>query len=580
MRLLVVTRHFAALRNYESVIRGLVARGHEVELAALQVDALGGSEMAARWKTELPSLRVSWAPGRPVSDTETVTQKVRLALDWVRYLAPAYRAAPRLVERACERTPRAMLWLTGVPGARTAPVRRMLRTGLGALERALPRVPTVEAFLQERHPDVVMLTPLIGLGSPEVDFLRSAQALGLRTLFGVWSWDNLSSKALIRSVPDIITVWNETQRSEAVELHNVPADRVVITGAQCFDQWFDRTPSSDRATFCERLGLPTDPPFLLYVCSALFRGSPVEAQFVRRWLTALRSSTDQQLREVPVLVRPHPSRLKAWNDVELEGLGPVVLWGRNPIDADAKADYFDSLSHSALVVGLNTSAFLEAAIVGRPVLTLLLDEFRENQESTLHFPYLLNVGGGLLHTSRTMDAHLQQLSNVLAAPEEYGKRSTRFVETFLRPYGRSQAATPRMVTALEHLAGASPRGAEVGKGSRFARWTFTVLRGAYALPLTRSLFWDPLKVHEELARTRTIREHRRMKRRRHWEAQLSRAKRRAEERFQKATARRVKKRLNVTRRREKRRRIVRRQRERLQTIVVNLLRRAFGSPGE
>ena len=54
--------------------------------------------------------------------------------------------------------------------------------------------------------------------------------------------------------------------------------------------------------------------------------------------------------------------------------GNAALYGRNPLNPDAKADYFDSLYHSHAVVGLVTSAFLEAAIVGRPVHTLLLPE--------------------------------------------------------------------------------------------------------------------------------------------------------------------------------------------------------------
>ncbi len=58
----------------------------------------------------------------------------------------------------------------------------------------------------------------------------------------VWSWDHLSSKALIRVVPDKVMVWNTTQRDEAQRFHGVPADRVLVTGAQCFDQWFDRPP--------------------------------------------------------------------------------------------------------------------------------------------------------------------------------------------------------------------------------------------------------------------------------------------------------------------------------------------------
>jgi hypothetical protein len=42
-------------------------------------------------------------------------------------------------------------------------------------------------------------------------------------------------------VPDKVIVWNATQRDEAERFHGIPAERVVVTGAQCFDQWCDRT---------------------------------------------------------------------------------------------------------------------------------------------------------------------------------------------------------------------------------------------------------------------------------------------------------------------------------------------------
>ena len=53
--------------------------------------------------------------------------------------------------------------------------------------------------------------------------------------------------------------------------------------------------------------------------------------------------------------------------------------------------------HSVAVVGVNTSALIESGIVGRPVYTVLADEFAGQQEGTLHFQHLKNVNGGLLH---------------------------------------------------------------------------------------------------------------------------------------------------------------------------------------
>ena len=68
------------------------------------------------------------------------------------------------------------------------------------------------------------------------------------------------------------------------------------------------------------------------------------------------------LASTPILVRPHPSRMKEWEHIDASAERDVVVWGRNPVDAEARTDYFDSLFHSAAVVGLNTSAFLEAGI--------------------------------------------------------------------------------------------------------------------------------------------------------------------------------------------------------------------------
>ena len=333
----------------------------------------------------------------------------------------------------------------------------------GPASRRFRAAAVIDAFLREQQPDVVLFTPLIGVvASPQLDCLQSARALGYPTALCVWSWDHLSSKAILRTVPDRVFVWNDTQRHEAVTLHGVPPDRVVVTGAQCFDQWFDRRPSMDRDDFCRKVGLPADRPFLLYVCSALFQGSASEARFVQRWVRALRASGLAPLASTPILVRPHPSRMKEWADVDLSSEGDVVLWGRNPVDADARRDYFDSLFHSAAVVGLNTSAFLEGAIAGRPVYATLLPEHHENQEGTIHFHYLLSVKGGLLHTARTLGDHVEQLNAALKDAGSESERSRRFVEAFIRPRGVDVAATPVFADEVEQLAAidARPRGAD------------------------------------------------------------------------------------------------------------------------
>lgn len=451
MKILFLARHYTYFRNYESVIALLSSRGHQLHLAAEREEDLGGREMVERLALAHAGVTCGWVPVRDDA-WGTFATRLRMTIDYLRYLDPAYSEAPKLRARARARVPRIGLWFLAAAGTWSAVGRRAVRAVLRACERAIPRSAQVDAYLREQRPDIVLFTPLIGLvASPQLDYLQSAKALGYPTALCVWSWDHLSSKAILRNVPDRVFVWNETQRDEALTLHGVPPEQVVVTGAQCFDQWFDRKPSTSRDAFCEKVGLRSNRPFLLYVCSALFQGSPSEALFVQRWIQAVRGSGLTPLGSIPIVVRPHPARMREWEGIDVTAYDNVRLWGKNPVDPDAKADYFDSLSHCAAVVGLNTSAFLEGAIAGKPVFATLLPEHYENQEGTIHFHYLLNVAGGLLNTSRSLEEQCQQLNETLQSPELMSQRSRSFVRAFIRPRGLEVPASPLLADAVEAL---------------------------------------------------------------------------------------------------------------------------------
>lgn len=447
MKILFLGRHFTYFRNFETVLRELASRGHHLHLAVEQDEALGGTKLVRSLVDEFPNVTAGLLPDRAEDDWTWTATRLRLGLDYLRYQHPVFDRAYKLRERARGRTPGAFVMLGDRVRAAGEWARRGAETMLRRLERAIPEKLSIRAFVEAQQPDIMLLTPLIDLGSSQIDYLRAARALGIPTALCVWSWDHLSSKALIRECPDLVFVWNETQKREAIELHRVPPDRVVVTGAQCFDHWFDRAPSRPRTEFCNQIGLNPGQPYVLWVCSALIHGSAAEAPFVVEWIRRLRASGDPMLRDVGVLVRPHPSRLAEWESIDVTQLNAVV-WGSNPIDEEARADYFDSIFHSAAVVGLNTSAFIEAGIVGRSVLTVVVPEFVENQHGTVHFDYLVTAGGGLLTVGHGLDEHVTQLAAAIAAPP--GDR-TAFVREFVRPHGLDRAATPIFVDAVERV---------------------------------------------------------------------------------------------------------------------------------
>jgi hypothetical protein len=449
MKILFIARHFTYFRNFDSVLRELASRGHHLHLAVEQDESLGGTKLIQSLVDTFPNVTSGVLPGRPEDEWTWTATRLRLGLDYLRYQHPVFDRACKLRERSRGRTPGAFVMLGDAVHTAGGWARRTAETALRRIERAIPVAPSVRSFVDSHRPDVMLLTPLIDLGSSQIDFLRVAREREIPTALCVWSWDHLSSKALIRECPERVFVWNETQKREAVELHRVPASRVVVTGAQCFDQWFGRKPSRTREDFCAQIGLDSRRPFILWVCSALIHGSPPEAPFVIEWIRRLRGSGRPELRDAGVLVRPHPSRTTEWESIDVRELNAVV-WGSNPIDDIAKSDYFDSMFHSSAVVGINTSAFVEAGIVGRPVLTMLVPDFQDNQYGTVHFEYLATVGGGLVTIAEGFDAHLSQLSNAVTTSHTTVKP---FVQDFVRPLGLDRAATPVFVDAVEALKG-------------------------------------------------------------------------------------------------------------------------------
>jgi hypothetical protein len=442
-------RHLGSLRMYESVLRALAAGGHDVQILATRRDTIGSGIDPEVLLGDLPQIRWTWEDLRPHAWSE-LAAAVRIWLDYLRYFEPRYAGAPRLRKRVGEYVPALLRRITGWPLFRVEPGRRALVGTLRAVERALPRQPALDALMRDSRPDVVVVTPLLDIGSRQIEVLRSARACGVRTALAIGSWDHLSSKGRISELPDRVLVWNETQIREATDLHGVPVDRLVVTGAQCYDHWFGRLPARTREQFCSMLRLPADRPFLLYACSALYPVTPTEAGFVRRWIEEIRASDDPLLRSAGILVRPHPTRMEEWSGIDLSDLKDVTLYGSLPVDERSKEDYFESLYYCAAMIGLNTSAFIEAAIVGRPVHTIVIPEFAERQEGTLHFHYLKSVGGGVFRLARSFDEHRAQLAASVREPSGAGTNAG-FVEAFVRPLGMNQRATELFVESLLDL---------------------------------------------------------------------------------------------------------------------------------
>jgi hypothetical protein len=460
MRVLFAVNHLGFLRNFESTLALLAQRGHQIHLVTDRnpaADTNDGRPIIDRLTQQFPS-NFTWETIRASKQDPWYgfAMGVRNTLNYWRYLSPAFADSPKLRARARAQAPGPVVWFSERPLLAFAVKRRLTRSLLRRLESVVPVRAQVEEVFKRFSPDVVLITPLLYFGSNQVDYVRCARMNGIGSVLGVGSWDHLTTKGLIHELPDRIVVWNELQRREATELHGARPEHVIATGAQPYDHWFATRPSLDRETFCRQIGLPSDRPYLLYLCSSPFI-APYEVDVVRRWLGAIRSSRDERLRDAGVLVRPHPQNAAQWADVDLSSSGDVAIWpraGANPIALDARREYFDSMHHSHAVVGINTSALIESGIVGRLVYSFRVPELAATQEGTLHFRHLTR--NGLLLLADTIDEHVSQLERSFDSAGRDRERIRQFIQLFVRPHGLDEPATPRVVRVIEEMGAAPP----------------------------------------------------------------------------------------------------------------------------
>ena len=446
MKVLFLAHNLGKTRHFEGLLQELAARGHTVVVTAAHKR---NKPLKLGVFSDNPHIDVVSNPVRRVDEWEPFVRPLRLARDYVRFLDPSYAHAQKLAARGRSYAPPGWPERLERMRSRRIPIKRALEVA----ETLIPSERYYELFIRSHAPDVILITPLIDFGSYQTDYVKSAHALGIPIAFLPFSWDNLTNRGLVRIAPDRALVWNEHQKREAVTYHDIPPGHVIVTGAPRFDDFFAMSPSTTREEFCGRAGLDPARPFLLYICSSRFV-APDEVSFVRTWARVVRE--DRSLGRCGILVRPHPANAEPWAGVSLDDIGDAAVWTECP-KVQADPALYDSLFHAAAVVGLNTSAMIEAGILGKSVHTIQSPEFAGGQEQTLHFHYLLSRNSGLVDVAEDLPQHVQQVAEAMRHPDAGRERSLRFIESFVRPKGIDRPVAPIMADEIEHVAAIGKR---------------------------------------------------------------------------------------------------------------------------
>ena len=446
IRILFLIHDYSYLRNFDDCIRGLLLRGHKVTIAFPEPKGDRRQKEPTKFRKS-GHISVRYVRRSRDDQWRAFAAFVRKARSYLLYRKSVFARTTYLQHRIAEQTPESVKSFVETPWIRRWP--RLADLLCRVLERGIPASEPAKRLVAELKPDVVLITPYFTTSTVyQIEYAKAAQAIRVPVGVPVFSWDNLSSKGAMQVLPDRLFVWNKTQLREATTLHNIPASRVTITGGMRFAKFFGADPNVSKERFCESVGLDPSAILVTYLGSSRTI-APQENEFLWRWIEALRAAEDPHLRGCNIFVRPHPGNRAIWNHWPTSPSAGVAVWNGK---GNNVRGVIDAVSHSVAVVGINTTAMLEAAALGKPVLTIADNDLRAGQVERIHFHYLTCVGGGLVTVANNFQEHVDHLTALLAGDRHFTRKSKRFSKAFLRPPWPYRSSITAFERAVESLA--------------------------------------------------------------------------------------------------------------------------------
>ena len=218
------------------------------------------------------------------------------------------------------------------------------------------------APFRAQRPDVVFTATSLS-SSVERSLLREASRLGIRSAAVIDHWTNFGARFEtngVRELPDAIFVPDEIAAKMVVS-EGLPADRVRVFGQPHFHDAASFRPASTRSAFWSALGVRHDRPVLVFLSDSLTETAGDDARARATFGYTEADVLDHVLRaigtrDLSIVVRPHPK----------ERRGKFDALARDPrITVAPDAPLWEMLSHADHVVGMFTSALVEATALGR-----------------------------------------------------------------------------------------------------------------------------------------------------------------------------------------------------------------------
>lgn len=250
-------------------------------------------------------------------------------------------------------------------------MRRLVRFG----DRVFSPYRRILPHILRHRPDCLFVTDLFSDIEPV--FIHASLATGIPVIGMARSWDNMTTKGLLRAVPDRVIVNTEILKEEAVTLHSVDPAIITVTGVPQFDRAC-RGYASDRSAFCRALDIDPSCRIVFFGPAGMFL-SDRDAELCE----ILKEGLDQG--QIPADVRfvisKHPGDppdLGAFapdDRFRILSLGTPFSESRKVTEMTATDASFliDCLYHSSIVMCVNSTLGIDSLPFDKPQIMVEFD---------------------------------------------------------------------------------------------------------------------------------------------------------------------------------------------------------------
>lgn len=447
MRILIVLREFRFFALLDTVAPKMLQDGHSVHLLADEVRSRGETAWALdTWMANTPNFSTGVAATRKDGWRRTAFgfREIRSYASYLNRQDQSEFYMKRwegYLNRHLKWAVQHWNWVRSLVGS---PFTESL---LRSFEQLIPPDREITTWLRHHQPDVLVTSPMNMRFDEEVEYVKAARKLRIPTVVPVYSWDNLTTKGLYQIIPDVVLAWNQAQCEEAVQIHHVPPERIVVTGAQRFDEWFEpQRYHLSRQDFCDRSGLDPQRPYILYLGSSANIAKD-ETWLVKELADALKTSGIPELARIQVLARSHPANTINYDGIQADNL---IVWprGNRATDTDeVMQGFYNSLQYCMATVGLNTTGMIDAMINDRPGVTIMTDRYRRTQLEAVHFRQLLKADA--LEVAADIPECIALLRSISDGVDRKKQQRNQFVREYIRPRGLHNPAGDLVARAIE-----------------------------------------------------------------------------------------------------------------------------------